>query len=139
MYLQEALIEDFARNHDHDAAVNQALHDIDRVLRENGSSCATIGLPPPQGEVSDEQPSPLEPAPTFDDLTDEQQHLVDRVLQSISPSGVEGESVPKLQADVISEVIQHESGMRSMDWYSNHPHDQWTYSAQPLQAASTSP
>ena len=56
---QEALIEDFARNHDHEAAVNQVLHDINRVLCENGSSCAAIGLPSPQGEFSDEQSSPL--------------------------------------------------------------------------------
>jgi len=89
---QDALIEDFARNHNHDAAV---LHDIDRVLRENGSSCVAIGLPSPQGEFSDEQPSPVEPAPTFEDLTDEQQHLAERVLQSVSSSGAE-ESVSKL-------------------------------------------
>ena len=53
---QEALIEDFARNHKI-VAVNQALHNIDRVLCENDSSCADIRLPSPQGEFSDEQPS----------------------------------------------------------------------------------
>ena len=77
-------------------AVNQALHDIDRVLLENGSSCAAIELPPPQGELSDNQAPPLEPAPTFDDLIDEQHHLADSVLHSISPTAAGDESVPKL-------------------------------------------
>lgn len=93
---QNALIEDFARNHDHDVAVNQAIHDIDRVLRENGSSCAAMGLPSPHGVFIDDQPSPLGPALTSDDLTDEQHYLAESVLQSISPSAGDEESVPKL-------------------------------------------
>jgi len=34
--------------HNHEVAVNQALHEVDRVFRENGLSCAAIGLPSPQ-------------------------------------------------------------------------------------------
>lgn len=37
-----------ARTHNHEVAVNQALHEVDRVFRENGLSCAAIGLPSPQ-------------------------------------------------------------------------------------------
>ena len=90
---QDALIEDYARTLDHDVAVNQALHDIERVLRENGSSCAAIGLPSPEGEASDDTPSTLEQAPTFDDLTDEQQDLAESVLRSVSAGE---ESTPTL-------------------------------------------
>lgn len=45
---QDALTEDFARTHNHEVAVNQVLHEVDRVFRENGLSCAAIGLPSPQ-------------------------------------------------------------------------------------------
>ena len=82
--MDHSLTEDFSRIHDHEVAVNQALHDVERVLCENGSSYAAIGLPSPQGEASNDQPSPLEPAPTFDDLTDEQQDLTESVLRSVS-------------------------------------------------------
>ena len=33
---QEALIEDFVRTYDCEEAVNQALHDIERILQKNG-------------------------------------------------------------------------------------------------------
>ena len=46
----EAMIEDFARNHSNEFVVNEALHDIDKLLQEKGSSCAILGLPLPQGE-----------------------------------------------------------------------------------------
>ena len=89
----EALIEDYTRtHHDHEDAVNAALHDIDRLLRENGTNCGAIGLPTPHGEASDE-PSALEPEPSFDDLTDEQRHLMDSVLRSVEG---EEETVPRL-------------------------------------------
>ena len=81
----DALIEDFARHHTHEAAVNQALHDINRLLQENGLSCASIGLPLPQGEFNDVHVSTdlSEPPPSFDDLNREQQHVVEAVLQSV--------------------------------------------------------
>ncbi len=89
---QNAHIEDFTRNYDHDVAVD---HDIDKILHENSSSCAAIGLPSPQGGFINNQPSSLEPAPTFDDQTNEQHHLLENILQSILSSAGE-ESVPKL-------------------------------------------
>ncbi len=92
----EALIEDFARNNDLRVVVNQSLHDIDRVLHENSSSCLVIGLPLPQGDFNDEQPLPFELAPSFDELTDEQLQLAERVLQSVSPGIVQEESVANL-------------------------------------------
>lgn len=68
---EDALIEDFFGTNDHDEAMNQALHDFEKILPENGSSCAAIGLPSPQGEIGDDLFSPHKPAPCFDDLTDE--------------------------------------------------------------------
>ena len=38
------MIEDLARNHNYDAAVNIALSDINTILLENGTNCAAIGL-----------------------------------------------------------------------------------------------
>ena len=58
----EAMIEDFVRNHSNDFA---ALHDIDKLLQEKGSSCAILGLPLPQGECrSDDETTQLEPCST---------------------------------------------------------------------------
>ena len=92
---EDALIEDFARSHTHHDAVNEALHDVERVLNENGSSCAAVGLPSPHGDSNETSSStPVEPPPTFDDLTDEQRQLLESVLQSISATAEE--SVPKL-------------------------------------------
>ena len=82
------MIEDFVRNHSNDLAVNEALHDIDKLLQEKGSSCAILGLPLPQGECrSDDETTQLEPAPSFDELNEEQQCLVEAVLQSIESVG----------------------------------------------------
>jgi len=50
----DAFIEDFIRHHSHEVAVNQALHHIERVLQENGSTCAAMGLPSPQGQFDDD-------------------------------------------------------------------------------------
>ena len=92
---QDTLTEDYTRTHDQDMAVNNALHDIERVLRKNGSSCAAIGLPSPQGETTDDDTSsPNEPPPTFDDLTEEQQDLAENVLCSVSSD--QEEAVPNL-------------------------------------------
>ena len=92
---QDALTEDYTRTLDQDMAMNNALHDIERVLRENGSSCAAIGLPLPQGEATDEDTSsPNEAPPTFDDLTEEQQELAESVLRSVSSE--RDETVPNL-------------------------------------------
>lgn len=141
---QDALAEDFARTHDHEVAVNQALHEVDRVFRENGLSCAAIGLPSPQGEATDDLPSPLGPAPTFDDLTDEQHDLAESVLRSISAR--EEEPVSKLHYvdapggsgntyvfNKLTSHLRHQSmkvhGMCSVDRDCNHPHDTGTDSA----------
>ena len=57
--------------------------DVQRILQENGSSCGNIGLPSPQGESRGDPLAHQDPPPSFDDLTDEQQHLVESVLQSV--------------------------------------------------------
>ena len=41
---KDAKIEDLARNHNYDSAVNIALSDINTILLENGTNCAAIGL-----------------------------------------------------------------------------------------------
>lgn len=45
---EESMIEDLSKKHHHEAAVNLALYEIDSILRENGTSCCTIGLPSPE-------------------------------------------------------------------------------------------
>ena len=42
------MIEELYQNHPHEAAVNLTFHEIDSILRENGTSCCTIGLPSPE-------------------------------------------------------------------------------------------
>jgi len=122
--------------HNHEVAVNQALHEVDRVFRENGLSCAAIGLPSP--EATDDLPSPLGPAPTFDDLTDEQHDLAESVLHSVLAR--EEEPVSKLHYvdapggsgktyvfNKLTSHLRHQSmkvhGMCSVDRDCNHPHD----------------
>ena len=82
--LKDALIEYFAATtHNCEVAENEALHELERIFHENSSSCATIGLPSPHGPASEDLPSIHESAPTFTDLTSEQHHLVQCVLQSV--------------------------------------------------------
>ena len=46
---QAALTEDYARDHTQEYAANQALHEINIALQENGSNCTQIGIPEPCG------------------------------------------------------------------------------------------
>ena len=81
---KDALIEDFAATtHNCEVAENKDLHELERIFHENSSSCATIGLPSPHGPASEDLPSIHESAPTFTNLTSEQHHLVQCVLQSV--------------------------------------------------------
>ena len=118
-----------------------------KVLCKNGSSCAAIGLPSPQGETTDDDTSlPNEPPPTFDDLTEEQQDLAENVLCSVSSD--QEEAVPNLhyvredlrlqQAHLIPQASQQKGGMCDMDRNSHHSHDTGTDSARPFQVTSPS-
>ena len=44
-YHKDAIIEDLLRNYSFEDAENDALHDLDTILRENGKSCVMLGLP----------------------------------------------------------------------------------------------
>ena len=80
---EEAMIEDLSQKHSHEVAVNLALYEIDSVLRENGTSCYTIGLPSPEEITSEDFPQSYE-APNLSELNSEQSEVFTAILQSVA-------------------------------------------------------
>ena len=63
--------------------MNLALHEIDSILRENGTSCCTIGLPSPE-EITHEDLVLSPEAPSLSELNSEQSKLFTVILQSVA-------------------------------------------------------
>lgn len=78
---EEAMTEDLSLNHPREEAVNLALHEVESILRENGTSCFALGLPTPEGVTEDSPPTP--PAPNLDELNSEQRQLYIVFMQSV--------------------------------------------------------
>ena len=74
--------------------MNQALHEIDLTLQENGSSCAALGLPIPHGVFESGDNSAhahnVNSPPNFDDLNTQQRNLLEIVLHIVHANAEEG-------------------------------------------------
>jgi PIF1-like helicase len=70
---------DFFRHHDDETSYNLALHDIDFILRQQGFSCASFGLPQPTGNVTE--------AATFNQAEEEAE--AERRITTLNPQQLE--------------------------------------------------
>ena len=77
------MIEDLLRHHSLEDAENIALHGIDSILRENGTSCATLGLPQPQGQDLATAEEPQQEPADFDQLNNGQRQLVVCIIEAV--------------------------------------------------------
>lgn len=72
---KEHMIVDYLRNHDEQSSINLALHDLNRVFAEHGTSCSTYNLPEPTVNASEE--------PTIDQK--QQQIEAERLINTLNP------------------------------------------------------